>query len=132
METDLVDAIQQIGDLAIDVCDPNYGKILVYSEIQDGVISADVFFISANHSEVQYRFSSDELSDVIYDFWENGNEELKARSWRAMSYLVQNGKFEIQLIYADQSDEGEDQGERRERIVAKHFPGLSIDYSNAE
>ena len=119
---------QAIGLAATSFAPDLAGKLLLYAEAEEGVMSADMFYETASGS-VRFRFSSDELQQLIYSFWETwkatpGNEE-----WRTMCYTLNGGKFAIDLQYADQVNPAEEVSDRRPRVVSKYFGSAIIDYS---
>jgi hypothetical protein len=126
----MTDHYQRIGAEAMVVAATSVQKLLVYSEVADGVISADVFFQTPQDSLVNFRFAPDGLRDLIYEFWERGAQGIAPRSWAAMRFTVDgNGHFAADLIYPDQFTDDEDVSDRRPRVVAELFPGAQVDYS---
>jgi hypothetical protein len=47
-----------------------------------------------------------------------------------MSYVIDGGKFNIDLTYPEQMSEEEDLSDRRPRAVQRYFGDVSIDYSS--
>jgi hypothetical protein len=119
---------QQIGQSALDLADGLAGKLLVYAEVEDGVISADLFYVKEGGT-VRFRFSSKALQELLYTFWEGWKEEPGNREWRAMSYVVDGGKFKLDLTYPDQINADEDISDRRPLVVKKYFGDAKVDYS---
>jgi len=122
------DYYQRIGQAATTEC-ASADKILLYSEVEDGVVSADLFFTFRGDELVRFRFGSLSLQDLIVELWENGDRELSPRSWLALKFTVVDGKFDAKFTYPDQIDSEEDLSERRPIVVESCFPGLKIDYS---
>jgi hypothetical protein len=125
----MMDFYQRIGQAAIDVAEGADSKLLLYSEVEDGVISADLFFQSLGDTVVRFRFAPKVLQDLIYAFWESGDQKIKPCSWRAMEFVISDGKFSVELMYPEQVSADEDLSDRRPGAIAKVFPGLKVDYS---
>jgi hypothetical protein len=60
---------QSIGQLAVDLVGSEPAKLLVYAEVEDGVVSASVVH-SREPGGVRFRLAPDALQDEIYSFWE--------------------------------------------------------------
>ena len=117
-----------IGQAALSLAQDINGKLLVYAEVEDGIISADVFYVN-QAGLVRFRFSPKAMQELIYSFWERWKQEPGNREWRTMAYVVDGGKFKIDLSYPDQINVDEDVSERRPAVVKKHFGDLKVDYS---
>ena len=127
MSSTIEQLYSEIGQTALGLADELAGRLLVYAEVEDGVISAGVFY--ANRAGVvRFRFAPKPLQDHIYSLWERWKERPGNREWRAMSYAIDGGKFSIDLTYPDQIG-GEDIADRRPLVVKKHFGSLNVDYS---
>lgn len=122
---------QEIGSQALAEAWDAAGRLLIYAEVEDGVASADMFYVRSPKSPVKFRFCSRQLRALVVSLWESwkglGNPE-----WRAMSYVVENGKFNIDLTYPDELNKEEDLTDRRPRIVQRYFGDAAIDYSSPE
>jgi hypothetical protein len=119
---------QDVGRAAVAIAPDMKGKLLVYAEVEDGVISCDVFYDKGNNV-VKYKVCPEHLRNSVYSLWEKwrafpGNEE-----WRALSYVVNNGKFTIDLTYPSQMKSGEELSDRRPRVIKLHFGQSTVDYS---
>jgi len=128
------DFLKRIGQQAVKLAGGgSFLKLLLYSEVQDGVISADVFFqIGLESRLVHYRCAPPELSDLIYEFWENGDHKIRPRSWAAMRFWVESGRLSVHLIYPEDFDPEETLHDRRPRVVASCFPLTEVDYSKPD
>lgn len=119
---------QDIGRAALACAESLAGKLLLYAEVEDGVVSADIFFV--NHSGVvQFRFCPPPIKALIYSLWESWQKQEGNREWRVMCYVIDGGKFSIDLVYPDQIDAHEDVSDRRPLVVKKHFGDMQVDYS---
>jgi hypothetical protein len=119
---------QEIGQAARALAEGLAGRLLVYAEIEDGVISADLFYATQS-GVVRFRFCPKALQTLLYTFWEQWKAQPGNREWRAMSYVIDGGKFSIDLTYPDQIDPGEDVSDRRPSVVRKYFGDMKVDYS---
>jgi len=122
--------IQLIGQALAVQC-PNATKALVYAEVQDGVIASSVFFETTD-AQLFFRYPSDDLEDLVYEFWEAGADRVPARSWRALEYSVVKNKLAVDFTFPEQFNESEGHHERRPRVIARQFPGLKPNYSNPD
>lgn len=119
---------QEIGQAALNIAEGRAGKVLVYAEVQDGVISCDEFYID-QAGVVQFRFCPKPMKELIYSFWEQWKNQPGNREWRAMSYVIDGGKFGIDLKYPDQIDPNQGFSERRPLVVKERFGDAKVDYS---
>jgi len=125
----MTDHYQRIGQEALAVCGGLSSKLLLYAEVEDGAISADLFFQRPAEQLVRFRFAPEALRESIYKFWESGENNITPRSWAAMRFVVLGGQFTVDLTYPEQLNSDEGLPERRPLVVAECFPGLRIDYS---
>jgi hypothetical protein len=119
---------QEIGQAALALAEGLAGKLVIYAEAEDGVIAADLFYVTKD-SVVRFRFCPPPMRDLIYRFWEHWKAQPGNREWRAMAYVVDGGKFSIDLTYPDQVDPQEDISDRRPAIVRRYFADMKVDYS---
>jgi len=129
MNPNVEQAYQEIGRVALEAAGDRTGKLIVYSEVEDGVISADVFYL-AGDGVVRYRFSPKELKNIIYSFWQLWKGQPGNAEWRTMTYVIDGGKFSMKLAYPDHVDPEEDLLDRRKPVLDAHFGGAKVDYSN--
>jgi hypothetical protein len=120
---------QEVGRQALAEAPDAAGRLLIYAEVEDGVASADMFYVRSSKSPIKFRFCSRQLRELVVSLWESW-KRLGKPEWRAMSYVTENGKFNIDLTYPDQLNEEEDLADRRPRIVQKYFGDAPIDYSS--
>ncbi|GAA5162144.1 hypothetical protein [Viridibacterium curvum] len=123
------DYYQRIGSEAVEFANTDVQKLLIYAEVEDGVISCDLFYLPVSGGDVQFRFCTAKMKDMVYEYWERGQGPIKPESWAVMRYTVEAGKFSVAHEYPDQIDKDEDCSDRRPRAVASFFPGARIDYS---
>src|SRR5579872_4896063 len=94
---------QEIGQVAAAAADGLTEKLLVYAEVKDGVISADIFSLSPSGT-VQLRFAPENLLELIHAFWTQWQEQPDHHEWRAMSYVLTGDSFSIDLTYPDEME----------------------------
>jgi hypothetical protein len=124
------DFYKQIAQHALVVAGGTVHRFLLYSEVEDGVISADIFYQLPRDAVVRYRFASTTLRDLIYEFWESGGENIVARSWATMRLKIEtNGQFVVDLTYPDQLNPEEGYSDRRPRVIIESFSDAKVDYS---
>lgn len=122
------DYIQLVGLALQKMCPVDSRKLLLYAEVEDGVTGISVLFTDAA-GKVNFRFASDELKTLTYEFWEAGADKVPARSWRGLEYGLVGSQLSVNFSYPEQFDPEEEQSDRRPRVIAKHFPGAAVDYS---
>ena len=125
------DSIQELANQTLNAFSARNGLALLYAEVEDGVISADLFFQLNGKSAVQFRFAPSELRELVYSVWESGFANAMPRSWATMRLVVADGRVSVDLQYPDQIDPDEDVSDRRPQIVSNLFSGAAIDYSRA-
>lgn len=119
---------QRIGGSAIAEAEGLAGRLLLYAEVEDGAISADMFYVE-EAGGVRFRFCSEELRDLVYSFWQAWQLEPGFQEWRTLAYVIDGGKFSVDLKYPEEIDEDEGTHERRPAIVEAYFGGMEVDYS---
>lgn len=117
------DLLQQISAGAVAAIGEDGSKILLYAEVEGGVISADLF-AQANGAPVRFRFAPPALRSLVYRFWEIASEP-----WFTMSFTIEDGRFNCSLGYADTLRSDEDLADRRPRVISEHFRDAKVDYS---
>jgi hypothetical protein len=123
------DLIQEVGQEAVAVAsDDLAGKLLVYAEVEDGVISADVLYKN-DKGDVRLVLGPSPLDNIVYELWQQWKAQPGNEEWRVMSYLVdENGKLTIDLTYPEDVDEEDDEG--RDRAVKKYFGNVKLDFDD--
>lgn len=119
---------QEIGKSALENTDSLSGKILVYAEVEDGAISADMLYVN-RANVVRLKFCPGSMQVMIYALWERWKEEPGNVEWRVLCYVIEGGKFSIDLTYPDQLNEEETVSDRRPRVIKKYFGDAKVDYS---
>lgn len=130
VNADIESFYQAIGQEALASAPKLGGRLLVYTEIEDGVVSADLFYAQSPSEPIRFRFCSPAMKDLVASLWEKWRSIPGNREWRVMSYVIDGGKFNIDLTYPDQVDEDEDLSDRRPLAVQKYFGDAPVDYSN--
>jgi hypothetical protein len=129
MDTPVERIYQQIGHAAIGVAgDDLAGKLLVYAEVQDGVISADVAYLSRQTGGVRLRVGPAGLKRIVYEFWQLWREQPQNQEWRVMCYVIDDGRFGVDLTYPDDLSADEGVSDRRPRAIRKYFGTTRVDY----
>ncbi len=125
------DYLQRLGCETLRVTGANHAKLLLEVEVDDGVISANLFLQTDPLEPVRFYFAPASVRDLAYEFWETGGVGLGARSWSAMYYLIENGRFAVDFDYSTQFS-NDDPIEQRQCVIRKYFSGATIDYSNPD
>lgn len=121
---------QEIGQEACNLAQDLNGKLLVYAELEDGVISPSLFYEKGANKEVIYKFSSDQLINLLDTLWQVWQEQVHENMWSAISYVIGNRKFNIDLTYPEQM-EGDEEF-RRDTVIEKCFGKTNVNYSNPD
>jgi len=132
VNSDIESLYLAIGQNALASAPGIGGRLLVYAEVEDGVSSADLFYVQTSSQSVRFRFGSSTMVDLIVSLWEKWQDIPGNKEWRVLCYVIENGRFSIDLTYPEQIDEDEDSSERRPRAVQKYFGEVSVDYSLPE
>src|SRR5215467_7154153 len=120
---------QEIGQAALAIADDLAGRLLVYAEVEDGVVSADLFYVDTA-GVVRFRICPWEMQELVYLLWQRWQEHPGNPEWRVMCYIIDGGKFRIQLTYPDQVNKDEDLSDRQPLAIKKYFGDMKVDYSN--
>jgi hypothetical protein len=119
----------EIGHVALGIAgDDLAGRLLVYAEAQDGVISADVAYTSRQTGGVRLRVGPASLKRTVYEFWELWRQQPQNEEWRVMCYMIDGGRFNVDLTYPDGINADEGISDRRPRAVQTYFGALRVDY----
>lgn len=118
---------ERIAKATIDVA-RNGGKLLCLAEAGPAWTSVAVF--SADDTLVYYddaeaEDEEDDIFEMVMQAWEA--EPLRNR-WAMMELVVEDGQFDAEFTFPDEIDADEDEFERRNRIVRKHFGDKPIKY----
>jgi hypothetical protein len=120
---------EEIGHAALGIAgDDLAGRLLVYAEVEDGVISADAAYLSRQAGGVRLRVGPTGLKRIVYEFWELWRRQPQNHEWRVMAYVIDDGHFSIDLTYPDALKASEDVSDRRPRAVRKYFGETRVDY----
>ncbi len=120
------DILQEIGSELLSAAHDPVGKILLYAEVEDGVISADIFS-QKDAGPVRFRFAPQALKGLIYRFWQAADPS--KGQWATMSYVIEDERFNLSFEYPDVLKPNEDLADRRPRVVLAHFGDARVDYS---
>src|SRR6187431_1804662 len=97
---------------------PN-SRVLLYAEVADGVISADLLWHPPSEPKVLFRFASNQLKNLVYALWEHGAESIPAKSFAAIALVIENGAFTADLKYPNEFKKKEALSDRRPRVIAE-------------
>ncbi len=125
---DIQSLYQEIGRESFAVAAEVQGKLLVYAEVEDGVISGSIFYEKGASRSVTFKFLSESLRGLIYSLWEAWSVQPGNAEWRAIAYLIHDGNFSIDLVYPEQISPDESLPERRLRVIHKYFGDVKVDY----
>ncbi len=118
---------QEIGQAAKAVAPDLAGRLLIYAEVEDGAVSADIFYATA--TGVRFRICPQSMKGAIYSFWKQWTSVPGNREWRVMCYVIDDGKFSIDFTYPDQIKANEGLPDRRPLAAKRYFGDVKVDYS---
>lgn len=120
--------LQEIGSEAVSEADGLGGRLLLYAEVEEGAMSADIVYLTASR-RLRLKFASHHLQDLIRELWRESAKQPPHHSWCAMEYVVDGGQFNLDFKYPDQVNIRQDLRPRRKRVVRAHFNGRDdMDY----
>jgi hypothetical protein len=129
MDASIQQMYEEIGHAALGTAgDDLAGRLLVYAEVEDGVISADVAYMSRQTGGVRLHVGPAGLKRTVYELWELWRRQPENHEWRVMAYVIDDGRFSIDLTYPDALSASEGVSDRRPRAVQKYFGEARIDY----
>lgn len=102
------------------------GKAMLYSEIEEGVISADLL-AETRPGFVVFKFASKSLQQHLYEMW--NNVPVASEKWRTLTVKIDADDFYAELQYDDQVDDSVDLTVRRTAIANDFFGEPEIDYT---
>jgi len=120
---------QEIGLEALEAANDLSGKLLIYAEVLDGVISADMFYVNHPSGSVRFRFCPRPVRKSIMQLWQEWQKLQGNKEWRVLCYVIDNGNFNIDLLYPDQVKNDEDVSDRRSLAAIKYFGNSKVNYS---
>lgn len=122
MNQDEIDTLYHaIGGEALLATERLSGRVLLYAEVEDGVIAPSLFYQRGEARELFFEFCSSKLSDLIYALWEEWRDLPGRRAWRSMAFVIDAGRFFVDLGYPEQIDIHEAADIRLKRVVQQYF-----------
>lgn len=122
--------IEEIGSDLANWLGDNLQDALILGDCEEGVVAADVVYRDPTTGKLTYKAAPDSLMDLVYSHWEEWPED--EEKWRAMEYVLQQGEFELNFIYAEDYDEDAYDSDIREQAVKKYFGNEPVDESNPD
>ena len=129
MKSEIEELYGKIGREACSLAPDLQGRLLVYAEVEAGVVSGSIFYERGPSRVVTFKFCSQRLQDLIYSLWERWNACPGNEEWRAVEYSIEDEKFRIDFAYPEQMRLDEGLPERRPRVIEKYFGDSGVDYS---
>ncbi|MCB1326994.1 MAG: hypothetical protein KDK35_17285 [Leptospiraceae bacterium] len=123
---------EKIGECALNDAENLGGRLLVYCEIEEGSISADLVYEEAGAVPLRLRFCSKEMRELLFTLWA-ASDRAGPEAWTVFAMLIEaDASFEARLLYANQIDLNEEPLERRTRVIRECFGDVGIDYSRPD
>jgi hypothetical protein len=126
-ELDLGPSYAKIGEIAYGLAQPLSGTMLVYMEIEEGMIGASVFIDAG--ANVRWVGPADDLTDHIYDMWLSIDPD---KRWATMTYVLRDGKFTATFRFPDEVDVEDFDDERIEDALRQVFGDKQVAYPQPE
>jgi len=123
------DLFQSIGNHILDMVGDAVSKVLAYAEVQEGTASVSLFYESKPGGTPVFVFGGERLTGLFYSLWEEWAKDNNGVSWRSASYIIRNGKPNLELIYSDKFNEQLNKISRRSLVVEQYFGSSTVDYS---
>jgi hypothetical protein len=125
---------QSIGqEIVLTVEDELKGKIVLYAAVEDGAGSISIFGAKKGTDVVHMQSASDQLKELVFDFWDQWQQQPDNKEWRVMCYVIDGSSFSIDLTYPDQINSSPDDfivpDDYHEQVVRKYFSEANVDYS---
>ena len=103
----------RIGELIAAESEDPRRRMFFYTTVHTGgVVTMTLAEDRGNH--VFYRSPSDDIADAVTTLW---NAQDGPDRWIEMLFVMENGKFDAKLFYADMLDPAEDEFERMDRVA---------------
>jgi len=114
--------------LALEAAGEPVDRLLLYAEVEDGVVSADLFYRTSD-KPVRFRYGPTQMVEVVYALWQTWKDTPGNSEWRVLSYAINNGTLSFELAYPDRLQPNEDISDRRPLAVKRVFGDSDVDYS---
>jgi hypothetical protein len=113
---------QQIGQEAVEIANiDRLEKLLIYAEVAEDWISADIIFRASAESTVWLVFCPPDMRDRITQLWQL-SKAAEGHEWRVMMFAIDgSGRFAIDFQYPADIDADEHVSRRRPRAVERFF-----------
>ena len=116
--------LNEIGQLLAEDTEYPLDGTLLYAIVDRTMVGPSIFKDRGSH--ILYRWPDlNRLSRALLDLW---NVERPDKPWAEIEYVIRNGRFDVSFTYPEELDPNEDPGDRRDRIVKKHFGEKPIIY----
>lgn len=124
---ELSELYNDVGLAAVELAGDETAKILVYAEFERGA-SAVIFRYQPKGSPVVKQVGDlFPVEEALYRLWSFTCENDEAACWRAMVYVVDDGKVTARPLYGDQVDPDKTMFEKEEVLLEEFFPGLPVE-----
>lgn len=121
-ETDRL--LSEIGLLLSEDTDYPLDGTLLYARVDSNSVAPAIFKDGGSH--VMFRWPDlDRLGGALLDLWDAEDQD---KQWSEIEYVIRDGKFRVEYLYADEIDPNEELFERRDRIVKRNFGDKPITY----
>jgi hypothetical protein len=124
---ELSELYNSVGIAAVEAAGDETAKILVYAEFQRGASGMIFRYQPRGASVVKQVADTWPVEEALYRLWSFTCENDEAACWRAIVYVVDDGKVTARLLYGDQVDPEKTMYEKDEALLEEFFPGLPIE-----
>lgn len=118
--------IDEIGEFLVSVAEGGKGDILLFAQLDYGVIGASIFVDKDNYLEyIDFLEMDSRFSDAVFELWKARE---KKRRWAEIEYFIHEGRFKIRYIYAEEIGDEPYSLERREAVLRRYFKDKPVVY----
>lgn len=103
----------RIGELIAAASEDPRRHIFFYTRVDEGT-SVGTTLAEDRGDHVFYRLSPEGLADAVLALW---NAQTGSDRWVEMLFVMENGKFNAKLFYADMLDPAENEFDRIDRVA---------------
>jgi len=121
---------QEIGLAVVELATGATGRIALFSQAEDGHISASMFYIETNNPRLRCIYPPESVLMKVYAFWEEWGRDEENKTWVTMCLIIDGDDFTIDFLYPDDFTSGFPSREDEVRLLDHYFGSSDVDRSN--
>ena len=122
--------IEEIGRLLLRNAEVEQSKVLIFAEFDDGWMGGVIRYLPDGGRQLRSADFSQELTVALMNAWDEAVAELGDGAWRGMIYVLDHGRVNVRLLYADELGGMDDHWTNTDRAVGSVFSGLDTERSD--